>query len=128
MKILAEGGELRLPTPIRTMSLIAYRGEIVAVPGASRVHLSPQLEALDSEDPFFRFVLLMVAYYLSVREGRAPGPYTDERAELFARLVLMDDDEFRSVDREGLEDVLIAGHFGVPIEQVDEKRHDLRSG
>ena len=107
------------------MSLIVYRGEIVAVPGASRVHLSPQLEALDADDPLVRFVSLMVAYFLAVREGRAPGPYTDERAERFARLVLMDDDEFRSLDGNRFEDGLIAGHFGVPAEQVEEKRQDL---
>ena len=37
----------------------------------------------------------------------------------------MDDDEFQELDANGFEDRLIAGHFGVPVEQVEEKRHDL---
>jgi len=46
--------------------------------------------------------------------GVQPGPHTDERAERFARWALIDDDEFCVLDANGLDDRLIAGHFGVP--------------
>ena len=38
---------------------------------------------------------------------------------------LMDDDQFRMLDANELSDDLIAGHFGVPVEQVEAKRRDF---
>ncbi len=38
----------------------------------------------------------------------------------------MDDDQFRMIDANELADDLIARHFGVPVEQVEAKRDDLR--
>lgn len=108
------------------MTLISYRGEIVASAGARRVHYAPQIAALDEADPLVSFVAFMAAYALRVRDGSAPGPYTHERAERFARLALMDDDQFQMLDANELPDDLIAGHFGVPVEQVDAKRRDLQ--
>jgi hypothetical protein len=107
------------------MTLISYRGEIVAAAGGTRFYFSPRLQELDTDDPLVRFVAVMIAFAFAVAEGTAPGPYTDERAERFARLLLIDDAEFRAFDAERFDDVLIAGHFGVPVEQVDEMRHDL---
>ena len=71
-----------------------------------------------------RFVFGMAAYVLAIRAGSAPGPYTSARAERFARLMLIDDEEFRFLEERRIRDYLIAGHFGVPIEQVREKRLD----
>ena len=107
------------------MTLISYRGEIVASTGGTRFYFSPRLEGLDTDDPLVRFVSVMVAFCFAVDDGTARGPYTDERAERFARLMLINDEEFRSLDAERFDDVLIAGHFGVPVEQVVEMRHDL---
>jgi hypothetical protein len=107
------------------VELIAYRGEIVATAGARRVYLAPRILDLDDEDPLVMFVSLMGAYALQIRDDADLGPYTDEHAERFARCVLIDDDEFRILDANRLEDAVIAGHFGVPIEQVDKKRRDI---
>jgi len=73
-------------------------------------------------------VAYMAAYALRVRDGSAPGPYTHERAERFARLAMIDDDRFQMLDANELPDYLIAGHFAVPVEQVEAKRQDLRVG
>ena len=107
------------------VTLIVYEGEIVAGVGGSRVYLSPPVDGLDSGDPLLRFVSLMAAYALEVRHGSAPGPYSHARAELFARLALIDDSQFEMLDANGMRDELLAGHFGVPVEQIERKRHDL---
>ena len=85
----------------------------------------PQIDALDSADPLAGFVSAMALYALAVRQRAAPGPYTDARAELFARLALIDDDQFEMLDANGVSDELLAGHFGVPVEQIERKRQDL---
>ena len=111
--------------PMKGVTMVMYRGEIAAMVGGRRFYLAPQFDHLDLDDPLVVFVSFMASYALAVKDGSAPGPYTDERAERFARLVLIDDDEFREFDANRFEDRLIAGHFGVPVEQVEEKRHDL---
>ena len=110
----------------RGVTLIVYRGEIVASAGARRFYLAPRVAELGADEPLRRFVSMMAAFALRVRDGSSPGPYTDERAERFARLALIDDDEFRMLDANQLEDLVLAGHFDVPVEQVDAKRLDLR--
>ena len=107
------------------VELITYRGEIVATAGARRIYITPRIQQLDDGDPLVMFVSLMGAYALQVREDPDVGPYTDERAERFARVVLIDDEEFRMLDANELEDRVIAGHFSVPVEQVQRKRRDL---
>lgn len=119
------GDSLGGSQPPTGVTLISYRGEIVAAAGARRFYFAPQIAALDDADPLVSFVSLMAAYALRVHDGTAPGPYTDDRAERFARLALMDDDEFRMLDANEVDDVLIAGHFDVPVEQVEAKRADL---
>jgi len=64
-----------------------------------------------------------VRYALEVRLGRSPGPYDDERAALFARFALIDDEEFRA--RAGWCDAALARRFGVPIAEIGRKRSDL---
>ena len=107
------------------MDLVVYRGEVLAIVGTDEVCLSRRLEARERHDPLVRFVYGMAAYVLAIRAGSAPGPYTSRRAERFARLMLIDDEEFRFLEERRIRDYLIAGHFGVPIEQVREKRLDL---
>ena len=113
------------PPPREGVNLIVYNGEIVAVAGASRFHLTPRIETLHERDPLRVFVSFMAAYALRVRDGSAAGPYSDDRAEGFARLALIDDNEFRVMVAQRLPDELIAGHFGVPIEQIARKREDF---
>ena len=74
------------------MRLVSYGDEVVAVAGTTRFYLAPQVEALGERDPLVAFVALMCAYADRVRSGRLPGPYSDDRAELFARSALIDND------------------------------------
>jgi hypothetical protein len=108
------------------VTLIVYRDEIVASAGARRLYLAPRIASLDDGDPLVLSVSLTGTYAMRVRHGAAPGPYTHDRAERFARCAMIDDDEFRVLDTNRLDDRLIAGHFGVPVEQVSDKRRDLR--
>ena len=110
---------------LQGMTLIVYEGDIVASVGATRIYFVPPVDDLASGDPLLRFVSLMAAYALEVRHGSAPRPYTHARAEMFARLALIDDDQFEMLDANGMSDALLAGHFGVPVEQVERKRQDL---
>jgi hypothetical protein len=107
-------------------TLIQFRGEVVAVAGATRFHLAPRVEALSPRDPQRAIVALMCLFAERVQAGELPGPYSDHRAELYARSALIDDDEFRRATNEGLDDRELAARFNVPLEQIDAKREDLR--
>jgi len=107
------------------VSLVSYQGEIVAVAGATRAHLLLEVEERHDDDPVVRFVLAMCLYAGRLKGAEPSVPYDDERAEYFARALLMDDDEFRHLDANRFDDQLLAGHFNVPIEQVEAKRQDL---
>jgi hypothetical protein len=120
------GVDMRMPAANDGVDLIVYEGEIVATVGARRIYLAGAARELDDADPRLFFVSLMGAYALHLRDEPGLGPYTDERAERFARCVLIDDGEFRMLDANELDDRLLAGHFGVPVEQVAKKRDDLQ--
>ncbi len=105
-------------------TLIQYRGDVVAVAGASRFHLAPHIGAREPGDPLRAVVALMCIFAERVQAGELPGPYSDARAELYARCALIDDDEFERA--EGESDEAVAVRFNVPIEQIDAKRRDLR--
>jgi hypothetical protein len=101
---------------------ISHRGELVAVATRSRVYLAPRIDALRLGDPELRFVAAMCLYSRDVDEGQVPGPFTNGNAELYARCVLVPDDEFDCHAREP--DGELAERFGVPLEQVATKRRD----
>jgi hypothetical protein len=109
-----------------SMNLVFYEGEIAGVAGATRFYPAPPFDELEVGDPRLAFVLVMGAFALRVRAGISPGPYTDERAAFYARCVLIDDDEFEHLDANRLGDLLLAGHFNVPVEQIEAKRADLQ--
>src|SRR5688500_9160512 len=96
------------------VELIVYDVEIVATVGGRRVYLAGRGRELDREDSLVLFVSLMGAYALQLRDHPDLGPYSHERAERFARCVLIDDDEFRMLDANGVEDRLLSCHFDVP--------------
>jgi hypothetical protein len=121
-----KGADMRTPATNGGVELIVYEGEIVATVGARRMYLAGHVRELDDADPLLFFVSLMGAYALHLRDDPTLGPYTDERAERFARCVLIDDEAFRMLDANELDDRLLAGHFDVPVEQVMKKRDDLR--
>jgi hypothetical protein len=64
----------------------------------------------------------MCLYSRDVDEGKVPGPFTGSDAELYARCVLVPDEEFERHAHEG--DGELAGKFGVPLAQVAAKRRD----
>ena len=67
----------------------------------------------------------MCAFAQRVSDGTLPGPYTDERAEQYARSALIDDAEFQQLTSAGVGAPVLAQHFAVPIEQIAAKRNDL---
>lgn len=106
-------------------TLIQYRGDVVAVAGASRFHLAPHIEAREPGDSLRAVVALMCVFAERVHAGELPGPYSDARAEFYARCALIDDDEFARAEADGESDDALAARFSVPIEQIDAKRRDL---
>jgi hypothetical protein len=68
--------------------LICRDGVIVAVAGATRFYLAPDIESRPPDDAERRVAVLMCAYAHRVSAGAVPGPYSDERAELWAKFVL----------------------------------------
>lgn len=106
------------------MRLITYNDDLVAIVSRRRVHFLPLVDELDQSAPLRRFIYLMAHYAHDVDVGELPGPYTTEAAELYARTVLIDDDELDA--RTGDTDEDLAEHFAVPLEQIALKRIDRR--
>jgi hypothetical protein len=104
---------------------IIYRGELVAIATRARVHLAPEVAVLARGDPKLRFVAAMCLYSRDLDTGELAGPYRPEDAELYARCVLLPDDEFELHQHEP--DGWLAARFQVPVEQVRAKRADIGS-
>lgn len=107
--------------------MLRYQGELLGFAGATRFYLVPHIERLPDDHPLVRMATVMALFADQIKRGELDGPYSDERAELYARCALISDDEFTSVDAEGWSDEVIAEHFGVPAEQIAAKRDDLRT-
>ena len=98
-------------------TLITFRGEIVAVAGASRCHLVGDL------DPASRwFVAVMCLCRREVDAGRLAGPFTSQLAERWARLVLIGPSASSSEDASDDE---LAELLGVPVDQVGLARAEF---
>jgi hypothetical protein len=110
---------------IPTTILVRYRSDVVAVAGPHRFHLAPQIELLDRDDPLRMLVTFMCAFAGRVHAREVAGPYTDDRAERYARCVLIDDDAFRHAAEASVDDESLANRFNVPVEQIQAKRDDL---
>ena len=104
---------------------VVYRGELVALVGPERFHLiAPWLQDRPDDDPEVRFVTFMCHYRQQIELGELPAPFTSERAELFARCVLIDPDELEA--RWSLPDDQLATFFGVPADQIAVARRECR--
>ena len=110
---------------LRGVDLISYDGAVVAVAGSTRVWLAPTIDDLPPGHPLNRFVAAMCLCAHDVRHGLVPGPYTDRRAELYARCLLLPDRAVATAA--GLTDAELAERFGVPLEQARAKRGELRA-
>lgn len=106
-------------------TLIHYRGELVAIAGPERFYLAPHVAARPPSDPLRAMAALMCVFAQRVRDGDLLTPYSDGRAERYARSALIDDDEFRRADVRGDGDEALAAQFNVPVEQIEAKRRDL---
>jgi hypothetical protein len=103
--------------------LIDYRGRPAAWICVGRAELFPSVAALEADHPIRRWVTCLAIFALDVEGGRIRGPFTQPRADHFARCALLPDEEFAPLA--GHDDVTLAEHFNVPLEQVAEKRMDL---
>jgi hypothetical protein len=103
---------------------IRYQGRLVAVVvGGDRALFDPQLEARGFADPLLRFVAAMCRLAMEVELGLEPGPYSDERAERYARELLLPAGEYEALA--SLPDAYLAARFGVPAEQAYARRSEL---
>ena len=107
------------------MLLIRHHSRVSAVAAPGGVQLLPNIEALEEDHPVRRWVFCLCLFALDVIEQRIDGGYSDFRAAVFARHVLIPDDEFRSMA--GYDDATLAEYFNVPLEQIAEKREDLEA-
>ena len=108
------------------VELITYGGEIVATAGARRFYLAPRIRRAGRRRPA-RDVRLVHGGLRAAgpRRSRRSGPTPTSARSASRASCSIDDDEFRMLDANELEDRVIAGHFGVPVEQVEEKRQDV---
>ena len=80
------------------MQLIGYRGAPVAiVVDGDRARFVPRLEARGFDDPLLRFAAAMCRFAMEIEQGLEPGPYTDARAELYARESLIPAEGFAAL-------------------------------
>jgi hypothetical protein len=107
------------------MRLIRYGGEPLALQESHHVLLAPAIAALEPEHPRRRFVAMMCVYALEVEDRLEPPPYTDTRAEAYARRALMPRSDF--LTRRELPDHRLAKVFNLPLEQIVLRRAELAS-
>jgi hypothetical protein len=109
------------------MRRITYRGRVVAlVVNGDLAVFSPQLEARGPDDPLFRFAAAMCRLAMELELGLETGPYDEERAEGYAREVLMPAECFAAIA--ALPDTYLAACFGVHAEQIPTRREELGLG
>jgi hypothetical protein len=100
---------------------VEYRGELVALVSARRVHIvAPWLLARPSGDPDLRFVAFMCAYAAQVMTGAIREPFSSELAETWARRALLDNHVVAELD--ALDDADAARSLNVPVEQIRSAR------
>lgn len=105
------------------MREIRYRDRTVAMTAGGDILFAPHIAVLEDDHPQRRWVAGLATFSFELDAGTIPHPYADERAALYARALLMPFDEF--LPRADQPDHLLAEHFVVPLEQVDQRRRDL---
>lgn len=105
------------------MQPIYYDGHPVAMADKHRFWLTHSIELLPDGHPTKRMVLLMCSFARDVLAGELPAPYSDARAERFAREALLPVDELRA--RSADEDMDVALSLRVPIREVVARRAEL---
>jgi hypothetical protein len=104
---------------------VVFRGELVALAGPERFHIvAPWLQERPDGDPDLRFVVFMCLFRRQIELGELPGPFTSERAELWARCALIEADELLA--RWDISDDALVVEFGAPADQIAIARRELR--
>jgi hypothetical protein len=103
------------------MYVISLYGRPAAYATANDILIAAWVRGLD-DYVASRWVICQAVFAQEVAAGWRSGPFTAERASRFAREALMPDAEFDRVA--GQPDYLVAGHFDVPVEQVEKKHED----
>ena len=103
---------------------IEYRGELVALVGSDRFHLSaPRLLACSPEDTDLRFVTVMCMCHRQAAEAGLTGHLAGDVLERWARHALIDErDLLVSLDVPSPE---LARRLHVPVAQVLAAREEL---
>ena len=109
------------------MRRITYRGQVVAlVVNGDLAIFSREVEERGADDPLFRFAAAMCRLAMELELGLETGRYDEERAEGYARDLLMPADCFAALA--ALPDAYLATCFGVPAEQIAARRAELGLG
>jgi hypothetical protein len=118
----ARGGESSRLPPKRGVHVIVHRGRVAAL-AAERVYFTPHIEVLEPDHPERRFVAALCLYGHAVDTGQAAVPgYDQDRAERFARMLLMPGSDFDSAAF--LSDAQLAECFAAPLDQVRVRRRE----
>jgi hypothetical protein len=96
--------------------ILHHQGRVVALACATRVWFAAHIDRLPFDHPRKRLVAYMTFYARDVLTGSLPGPYTDEAAERFARLALIDP-TLLARDRR-TSDARLAELLCIPLEQL----------
>jgi hypothetical protein len=107
------------------MQLIRYRGVAIVFDGDCASFV-PIVEARGFDDPLLRFAAAMCRFAMEIEQGLERGPYTNRRAEAYARGSLIAAEGFAALA--ALPDAYLAACFGVPAEQVPLRRVELGLG
>ena len=107
------------------MISVTHQGRPAAFVTRGETRFAAAIECLERDHPTRRWVACAAFFAHDVVIGRIRGPYTQRRADHFARCALLPDEDFLAVARYA--DALLAEHFNVPLDQVREKRADLRA-
>lgn len=104
---------------------ISWQGRTVARVTTDEVMLEPSVTVFEIEHPHRRWAMCLGIFGQRVLAGDLVAPYSDERARLFARTVLIPDEIF--CDLVEHPDAWVAEYFNVPLHEVAEKREDIRA-
>ena len=120
------GAKAALQPLTALMNLVTYHGRAVAIADVDRFHLALHIDELSAAHPLKRFVCFLPLYARDVLIGELVGDpccYRAVSGERYARAALIPAREFQTFAYRS--DRQFATQFGVPIEQIARRRHDL---
>src|ERR671916_605488 len=101
---------------------LTHQGQAVALAAPQRLWFAAHIEALPDGHPRKRLVIFMALYAREILTGKIPGPYSDEDAERFARLALVDADVIARHPRAST--AQLARLLGIPHDQLTTFLHE----